>query len=145
MVVTYGATGRRRVGRDRNGLWEISGIRWPRTFRLEAPTECPYQGKYQDQEAGPQPARLAERKPSVGSLRWFGSYKKSEWKVGWDGRREAYASSTGRRYRIVRFDDSFAVSFHPPFQCPDEPWEDIGIAATQEEAIALAQAHNDNA
>jgi dCTP deaminase len=27
-------------------------------FRLEVPTERPYQGKYQDQEAGPQPARL---------------------------------------------------------------------------------------
>jgi dCTP deaminase len=26
-------------------------------FRLEAPTELPYQGRYQDQEAGPQPAR----------------------------------------------------------------------------------------
>ena len=28
-------------------------------FRLEAATEMPYAGKYQDQEAGPQPARLA--------------------------------------------------------------------------------------
>jgi dCTP deaminase len=27
-------------------------------FRLEAPTKCPYQGKYQDQQAGPQSARL---------------------------------------------------------------------------------------
>ena len=26
-------------------------------FRLEAPTELPYAGKYQDQEPGPQPAR----------------------------------------------------------------------------------------
>lgn len=26
-------------------------------FRLEAPTELPYSGKYQDQQSGPQPAR----------------------------------------------------------------------------------------
>jgi dCTP deaminase len=30
-------------------------------FRLEAATELPYAGKYQDQEAGPQPARQEER------------------------------------------------------------------------------------
>lgn len=29
--------------------------------RLEAPTEQPYQGRYQDQEAGPQPARYATK------------------------------------------------------------------------------------
>jgi dCTP deaminase len=33
-------------------------------FRLEAPTEQPYEGKYQGQEAGPQPARLENE------LRW---------------------------------------------------------------------------
>jgi hypothetical protein len=76
--------------------------------------------------------------PSVGSLRWFGAWKKSEWKVGWDDRREAYASGRGGRYRIVRFDDCFAVSYCPPYKCPDEPWGDIGIATTQEEAIAGA-------
>jgi len=29
--------------------------------RLEEPTEIPYQGRYQDQEAGPQPARYATK------------------------------------------------------------------------------------
>ena len=39
--------------------------------------------------------------------------------------------------------DCFAVAYCPPYKCPDEPWEDIGTVATQEEATALAQAHND--
>jgi dCTP deaminase len=112
-------------------------------FRLEAPTELPYQGKYQDQQAGPQPAR---REPSVESLRWFGAWKKSSWEVGekpTEGR-QAYASGRGGRYRILRKIEGFIVSYYPPYKCPDEPWEEIGRAATQEAAIALAQAHNDH-
>ena len=75
-------------------------------------------------------------------LRWFRSYKKSEWKVGWDARREAYASGKGGSYLIQRFDD-FSPWPIAHRKCPDEPWEDIGTVVTQEEATALAQAHND--
>lgn len=78
------------------------------------------------------------------SLRWFGGYKKSSWKVGWDYRREAYASGRGGRYQIQRYDEGFVVRYCPPYKCPDQPWQDIGTAATQEEAIAQAQAHNDS-
>jgi hypothetical protein len=80
----------------------------------------------------------------VESLRWFGGYKKSSWKVGWDYRREAYASGRGGRYQIQRYDEGFVVRYCPPYKCPDQPWQDIGTAATQEEAIAQAQAHNDS-
>jgi hypothetical protein len=77
------------------------------------------------------------------SLRWFGTWKKREWKVGWKWRREAYASGRGGRYQIQRYDEGFVVRYCPPYKCPDEPWEEIGRAATQEAAIAIAQAHND--
>jgi hypothetical protein len=36
------------------------------------------------------------------SLRWFGAWKKSTWKVG--EKREAYASGRGGRYQIRRHD-----------------------------------------
>ena len=36
------------------------------------------------------------------------------------------------------------MRYCPPYKCPDEPWQDIGAAATQEAAIALAQTHNEN-
>jgi dCTP deaminase len=114
-------------------------------FRLEAPTERPYQGKYQDQEAGPQPARLDGKMRAaidVG-LRWFGTWKKRSWEVGFRGRREAYASGRGGRYQIQRYDEGFVVRYCPPYDLGDA-WADIGTGTTQEAAIALAQAHNDS-
>jgi hypothetical protein len=80
---------------------------------------------------------------AVESLRWFGGYKKSSWKVGFRGRREAYASGRGGRYQIQRYDEGFVVRYYPPHDLSGV-WDDIGTAATQEEAIALAQAHNDS-
>jgi hypothetical protein len=81
----------------------------------------------------------------MGSLRWFGAWKKTNWEVGEKptNGREAYASGRGGRYRIKRYVEGFVVSYYPPDKCPDTPWEDIGTAATQDAAIALAQAHND--
>lgn len=41
-------------------------------FRLEAPTDMPYEGKYQDQESGPQPARREGRvTPSTRETAWL--------------------------------------------------------------------------
>jgi hypothetical protein len=78
---------------------------------------------------------------SAEPLRWFGTYQKTTWKVG--KKREAFASGRGGRYQIQRYDDGFVVRYCPPYKCPDEPWQDIGRAATPEAAIALAQTHND--
>ena len=76
-------------------------------------------------------------------LRWFRAWKKSSWNVGYKWRREAYAYGRGGRYQVERYDEGFVVRYCPPYQM-DTPWQDIGTAATQEEAIALAQAHNDS-
>jgi hypothetical protein len=76
---------------------------------------------------------MAEHEPSV--LRWFGAWKKSEWKVG--EKREAYASGRGGRCRIKRYEEGFVVSYRPPHDLSDA-WDDIGTAATQEAAIAIA-------
>jgi hypothetical protein len=82
---------------------------------------------------------MAKRKPSVGRLRWFGAWKKSSWKV--HEKREAYASGRGR-YQIRRYDEGFVVRYCPPYDLSGL-WQYIGTVATQEEAIALAQAQND--
>jgi hypothetical protein len=75
------------------------------------------------------------------TLRWFGAYQKTSWYVG--AKREAYAGGRGGRYRIECQVEGFIVSYYPPYVCPDEPWGEIGTAATEPVAIALAQAHND--
>ena len=75
------------------------------------------------------------------SLRWFGAWGKSNWKVG--TKREVYAYGRGGRYQICRYGGGFVVRYYPAYKCPDEPWEDIGMAATQEAALAIAQSHND--
>jgi hypothetical protein len=79
------------------------------------------------------------------SLRWFGAWKKTSWEVGErpTAGREAYASGRGGRYQIRRDPEGFIVRYYPPYKGPDTPWEEIGRAATQEAAIAIAQAHND--
>jgi hypothetical protein len=74
------------------------------------------------------------------NLHWFGAWKRTSWEVG--AKREAYAGGSGGRYQIKRYEEGFVVRYYPPYKCPDEPWEDIGTAATQEAAIAAAQAHN---
>ena len=76
------------------------------------------------------------------NLHWFGAWKRTSWEVG--AKREAYAGGSGGRYQIKRYEEGFVVRYYPPYKCPDEPWEEIGRAATQEAAIALAQAHNDH-
>ena len=82
-------------------------------------------------------ADTSELKADAGSLRWFGAWKRTSWKLG--EKREAYASGRGGRYRILREPEAFVVGWCPPYKCPDQP----GTAVTQEEAIALAQAHKD--
>ena len=77
------------------------------------------------------------------SLRWFGAWKKASWKVGYKRRREAYASGRGGRYQIERYDEGFVVRYRANYLC--DAFDDIGTAAKKEEAIALAQAHNDQA
>ena len=85
---------------------------------------------------------MAKRKPSVRSLRWFGAWNKSSWKV--HEKREAYAIGRGGRYQIFRrYDEGFVVSYCPPYDLSGL-WQGIGTTTTQEEAIALAQAHNDD-
>jgi hypothetical protein len=74
-------------------------------------------------------------------LRWFGAWKKSSWTVR--EKREAYASGRGGRYQIQRYDEEFVVRYRSPYDLSDL-WQGIGTAATQEEAIALVQAHNEN-
>jgi hypothetical protein len=71
-------------------------------------------------------------------------YEKSTWKVG--EKREAYASGRGGRYQIRRHAEGFVVRYRPPqdYMREFDDLDDIGMAATQEEAIALAQAHNEN-
>jgi hypothetical protein len=75
------------------------------------------------------------------SLRWFGAWKRSTWEVG--AKREAYAYGRSGRYRILRHTENcFVVFYRPPYDLSDA-WGDIGTATTEQEAIALAQAHND--
>jgi hypothetical protein len=73
-------------------------------------------------------------------LRWFGAWNKPHWSVGYKARREAYAYGRGGRYQIERMPEHFVVRYQRP--CVDF-FDDIGAASTQEEAIALAQADND--
>jgi hypothetical protein len=72
------------------------------------------------------------------TLCWFGSFKKTAWEVG--KAREAVGACG--RYQIRRDADGFVVRWCPPFRCPDVPWQDIGTTATETEAIALAETHN---
>ena len=72
------------------------------------------------------------------SLRWFGAWNKRDWKIGYKARSEAYAFGRGGRYQIER--THFVVRYQRPYV---DFFDDIGTAANQEEAIALAQAHND--
>lgn len=75
-------------------------------------------------------------------LRWFGAWKKPIWEVGYKWRREAYANARGGRYQVQRYDEGFVVRYAPPYDLSDA-WDDIGTATTEQEAVALAQAHND--
>ena len=89
-------------GRDRIVIEAGDPIAQIIFFRLEAATELPHAGKYQDREAGPQPAR---REPSVGSLRPDDptpQRRLSDWKYS-EGRilceLESYLASTyGQHY-----------------------------------------------
>jgi hypothetical protein len=75
------------------------------------------------------------------TLRWFGSWKKTDWKVG--TAREAYADRRGGRYQIRRHADGFVVRWCPPHNPVAQPWQEIRTVATPTEAVAVAQAHNE--
>jgi hypothetical protein len=66
---------------------------------------------------------------------------KLKWKQSRDSWKEQEArASSGSRYRIYRYDQGFVVSYCPPKR---RWWPQVGTVATYQEAIALAEAHND--
>ena len=74
-------------------------------------------------------------------LRWFGAWNNPHWAIGYKARREAYASGRGGRYQVER---THKLIFVVRYQRPGvDFYDDLGTAVTQEEAIALAQAEND--